>query len=142
MVRNFDGGSALIERWLKNKDTVLFLGVWQQLNNRDFNTREFEGIKNEAGRNGVYLFAKKGRPRIGNTISHEHPHDVSAQAAQMVPIKETGHLNVPERVAPILRNYLSCASTGAMRSRYSQGASACSSAHTPKCPLRAFASAA
>ena len=24
MVRNFDGGSALIEQWLKNKDTVLF----------------------------------------------------------------------------------------------------------------------
>ena len=27
MVRNFDGGGALIEQWLKNKDTVLFLGV-------------------------------------------------------------------------------------------------------------------
>jgi hypothetical protein len=26
-VKNFDGGSALIEQWLKNKDTVLFLGV-------------------------------------------------------------------------------------------------------------------
>jgi hypothetical protein len=26
MVRNFEGGSALIEQWLKNKDTVLFLG--------------------------------------------------------------------------------------------------------------------
>ena len=33
MVKNFDGGSALIEQWLKNKDTVLFLGVWEQLNN-------------------------------------------------------------------------------------------------------------
>jgi hypothetical protein len=30
MVRNFDGGSALIEQWLKNKDTVLFLGVWER----------------------------------------------------------------------------------------------------------------
>ena len=27
MVSRFDGGSALIEQWLKNKDTVLFLGV-------------------------------------------------------------------------------------------------------------------
>lgn len=34
MVRNFDGGSALIEQWLKNKDTVLFLGVWEQLNSK------------------------------------------------------------------------------------------------------------
>ena len=59
MVRNFDGGSALIENWLKNKDTVLFLGVWERINNPDFNSLEFEGIKNEAGRNSFYLSAKK-----------------------------------------------------------------------------------
>ena len=59
MVKNFDGGSALIENWLKNKDTVLFLGVWEQINNTDFNSPEFEGIKNEAGRNSFYLSAKK-----------------------------------------------------------------------------------
>ena len=35
MVRNFDGVSALIEQRLKNKDTVLFLGVHKQLNNPD-----------------------------------------------------------------------------------------------------------
>jgi hypothetical protein len=59
MVRNFDGGSALIEQWLKNKDTVLFLGVWEQINNPGFNSLEFEGIRNEAGRNSFYLSAKK-----------------------------------------------------------------------------------
>jgi hypothetical protein len=59
MVKGFDGGSALIEQWLKNKDTVLFLGVWEQLNNPDFNSLEFEGIRNEAGRNSFYLSAKK-----------------------------------------------------------------------------------
>ncbi len=59
MVKNFDGGSALIEQWLKNKDTVLFLGVWEQLNNPGFNSLEFEGIKNEAGRNSFFLSAKK-----------------------------------------------------------------------------------
>ncbi|SDX11968.1 KilA-N domain-containing protein [Aequorivita viscosa] len=48
MVKSFEGGSALIEQWLKNKDTILFLGVWEQLNNTDFNSLEFEGIKNEA----------------------------------------------------------------------------------------------
>ena len=33
MVKHFDGGSALIEQWLKNKDTVLFferMGAAQQ----------------------------------------------------------------------------------------------------------------
>ena len=59
MVRNFDGGSALIEQWLKNKDTVLFLGVWEQINNPSFNSPEFEGIRNEAGRNSFYLSAKR-----------------------------------------------------------------------------------
>jgi len=61
MVKHFDGGSALIEQWLKNKDTVLFLGVWEQLNNPDFvsNSIEFEGIRNEAGRNSFFLSAKK-----------------------------------------------------------------------------------
>src|SRR2546428_13694842 len=45
MVRNFEGGGALIERWLKNKDTVLFLGVWERINNPNFNSLEFEGIR-------------------------------------------------------------------------------------------------
>ena len=59
MVRNFDGGGALIEQWLKNKDTVLFLGVWERINNPDFNSLEFEGIRNEAGRNSFFLSARK-----------------------------------------------------------------------------------
>jgi hypothetical protein len=58
MVRKFEGGGALIEQWLKNKDTVLFLGVWEQLHNPDFNSLEFEGIRNEAGRNSFFLSAK------------------------------------------------------------------------------------
>ncbi len=58
MVRRFEGGSALIEQWLKSKDTVLFLGVWEQLHNPDFNSLEFEGIRNEAGRNSFFLSAK------------------------------------------------------------------------------------
>ena len=59
MVRNFDGAGALIEQWLKNKDTVLFLGVWERINNPGFNSIEFEGIRNEAGRNSFFLSAKK-----------------------------------------------------------------------------------
>jgi len=59
MVRPFDGGGALIEQWLKNKDTVLFLGVWEKINNQEFNSLEFEGIRNEAGRNSFFLSAKK-----------------------------------------------------------------------------------
>jgi len=59
MVRHFEGQGALIEQWLKAKDTVLFLGVWEQLNNPVFNSLEFEGIKSEAGRNSFFLSVKK-----------------------------------------------------------------------------------
>ena len=59
MVSGFEGKGALIENWLKNKDTILFLGIWEQINNPNFNSLEFEGIKNEAGRNSFYLSAKK-----------------------------------------------------------------------------------
>ncbi len=65
MVKHFDGGSALIEQWLKNKDTVLFLGVWEQLNNPGFNSLEFEGIRNEAGRNSFFLSAKNWKDATG-----------------------------------------------------------------------------
>lgn len=50
MVKSFEGGGSLIENWLKNKDTLLFLGVWEQMNNQNFNSLEFEGIKNEINR--------------------------------------------------------------------------------------------
>lgn len=44
MVKGFEGGSSLIEQWLRNKDTVLFLGAWEKVNNPGFNSLEFEGI--------------------------------------------------------------------------------------------------
>jgi hypothetical protein len=59
MVKNFEGNGALIEQWLRNKDTVLFLGVWERINNPDFNSLEFEGIKNEAGGNKFVISVKK-----------------------------------------------------------------------------------
>ena len=65
MVKGFDGGNALIEQWLKNKDTVLFLAVWEQIHNPGFNSLEFEGIRAEAGRNSFYLSAKKWIDRTG-----------------------------------------------------------------------------
>ena len=83
MVKNFDGGNALIEQWLRNKDSVEFLGIWEKINNPNFNSPEFEGIRNSAGSNRFYLsvkrwvtatnaiglFAKAGR--YGGTYAHK-----------------------------------------------------------------------
>ena len=65
MVKNFEGGSALIEQWLKNKDTIEFLAIWEQLNNSNFNSLDFEGIRKEAGTNRFYLSAKKWTETTG-----------------------------------------------------------------------------
>ena len=83
MVSKFEGGSSLIESWLRNKDTIEFLGVWERLNNPSFNSPGFEGIRNKAGlnrftmsvsqwsreTNGVGLAAKAGR--YGGTFAHK-----------------------------------------------------------------------
>lgn len=59
MTKSFEGGSRLIEKWINNKSTIEFLGVWERLNNSDFNSPEFGGIYAETGSNKFYISIKK-----------------------------------------------------------------------------------
>lgn len=59
MVKGFENNLVLIEKWLRNKNTIEFIGIWEQMNNPAFNSPEFGGIKNEAGLNRFTLSAKK-----------------------------------------------------------------------------------
>ena len=59
MVKNIENGLALIEKWLRNKNTIEFLGSWEEMYNPDFNSPEFEGIKNQAGFNRFVLSVKQ-----------------------------------------------------------------------------------
>ena len=59
MVRNIENGLALIEKWLRNKNTIEFLGIWEEMYNPHFNSPEFEGIKNAAGLNRFILSVKQ-----------------------------------------------------------------------------------
>ncbi len=59
MVKNIENGYALIEKWLRNKNTIEFLGIWEEIYNPNFNSPEFEGIKNEAGFNRFILSVKQ-----------------------------------------------------------------------------------
>ena len=65
MVRNIENGPALIEKWLRNKNTIEFLGVWEEIYNPDFNSPEFEGIKNAAGLNRFILSVKQWCEKTG-----------------------------------------------------------------------------
>lgn len=59
MVKGIESGGAIIENWLRNKNTIEFLSIWEQLYNLNFNSLEFEEIKKEAGLNRFHLSAKK-----------------------------------------------------------------------------------
>ena len=59
MANGFEGGNALIDNWLRNKNTIEFLAVWESINNPLFNSIEFEGIKTEAGSNRFTLSVRK-----------------------------------------------------------------------------------
>ena len=83
MVKNIENGLALIEKWLRNKNTIEFIGIWEELHNPSFNSPEFEGIKNQAGlnrfilsvkqwiekTNAIGIIAKAGR--YGGTYAHK-----------------------------------------------------------------------
>ena len=49
----------VISSWMRNRNTIEFLGVWEILNNPDFKPSEFEGFKKEAGLNAFTLSPKK-----------------------------------------------------------------------------------
>jgi hypothetical protein len=67
MVRNIENGLALIEKWLRNKNTIEFLGIWEEMYNPGFNSPEFEGIKNDAGLNRFALSVKQWVEKTGST---------------------------------------------------------------------------
>jgi len=59
MVKAFDDGNSLIEKWIRNINTIEFLGVWESMYNEKFKLPEFEGFRNRAGLNSFTLSPKK-----------------------------------------------------------------------------------
>lgn len=58
MVKNF-GDDAMIYQWMRNRNTVEFIGVWEQLHNINFKGLEFDTFKKQAGLNSFSLTPKK-----------------------------------------------------------------------------------
>ena len=73
----------IIQNWLRNRDTIEFIGLWEQINNPHFKSIEFDGFKNQAGLNSfsltpqrwiqqtkaIGLITKRGR--YGGTYAHK-----------------------------------------------------------------------
>jgi len=86
----------LISNWLRNRNTIEFLGIWEQLNNPAFNPIEFDGIRKQAGLNSFILTAKRwidstgaiglisATGRYGGTYAHK---DIAFEFASWVSVE-------------------------------------------------------
>ena len=82
MVRN-DEGDDHIRNWLRNRNTVEFIGLWETIHNPDFKPVEFDTFRKQAGlnsfnltprkwieaTNAIGIFSKSGR--YGGTYAHK-----------------------------------------------------------------------
>jgi len=57
--KNANATGLVISHWLSTRYTVEFMGVWERINNPDFNVTDFSNIKNESGSNGFVLTSKQ-----------------------------------------------------------------------------------
>jgi hypothetical protein len=57
--KNADDPRFVIQNWMKTRYTVDFLGIWEQINNPNFNRVEFDTFKNDAGTNAFVLTPQK-----------------------------------------------------------------------------------
>lgn len=88
--------SSVIGNWMRNRNTIEFLGIWEIINNPEFNHIEFEGFKKEAGLNAFTLspfkwinatnalgiMVKAGR--YGGTFAHK---DIAFKFASWVSVE-------------------------------------------------------
>lgn len=58
MAKSF-GDDSIIYSWMRNRNTVEFLGIWELLHNENFKGNEFETFKNAAGLNNFNLTPRK-----------------------------------------------------------------------------------
>lgn len=57
--RNEDDPRFVIQNWMRNRNTIEFLGVWEELHNPNFNRVQFEAVRNEAGLNRFVMTPTK-----------------------------------------------------------------------------------
>jgi len=86
----------IIQNWLRNRNTIEFLGVWEQLNNPGFNPIEFDGIRKQAVLNSFILTANRWiaathaigliskAGRYGGTFAHK---DIAFEFASWVSVE-------------------------------------------------------
>ena len=94
--KNAERTDDLIRNWLRNRNTIEFLGIWEQLNNPNFKPVEFDGLKKQAGlnsftltpsqwiekTNAIGIISKSGR--YGGTYAHK---DIAFEFASWISVE-------------------------------------------------------
>ena len=94
--KNADDPRFIIQNWMRTRNTLDFLGIWEYLNNSNFNRVEFEAVKNNAGTNSfvmtptkwinltkaIGIISKAGR--YGGTYAHK---DIAFEFASWVSVE-------------------------------------------------------
>ena len=57
--RDAERSDYILQNWMRNRSTIEFIGLWEIFNNPDFNSIEFDGIKNLSGSNSFALTPKR-----------------------------------------------------------------------------------
>lgn len=86
----------IIQNWMRNRNTVEFLGIWESLNNENFNRVEFEAVKSQAGLNSFVMTPQRWientqaigitsrAGRYGGTYAHK---DIAYEFASWVSVE-------------------------------------------------------
>lgn len=94
--KNAEGTDDLIRNWLRNRNTIEFLGIWEQLHNPGFKPVEFDGFRRLAGLNSFTLSPKQwvektgaigliSKPgRYGGTFAHK---DIAFEFASWISVE-------------------------------------------------------
>ena len=94
--KNQDHPDDVIRNWLRSRNTVEFLGLWERLNNPSFNPVEFDGIRMQTGLNSFVLTPKQwiektgavgitsSAGRYGGTFAHK---DIAFEFASWVSVE-------------------------------------------------------
>ena len=57
--RDSERTNYIIQNWMRTRSAIEFLGLWEQLNNPNFKSIEFDAFRNESGSNSFTLTPKK-----------------------------------------------------------------------------------
>jgi hypothetical protein len=94
--KNKDHTDDVIKNWLRNRFTIELIGLWEQINNPQFNSVEFDGFRKESGLNSFVLTPKKwiestnaigiiSTPgRYGGTFAHK---DIAFEFASWISVE-------------------------------------------------------